>query len=148
MKRLKRKHFVYAGMIAGLLLVVMGALTLFGVFGPEAYYGSSNYKYDSGYTEFGADFYTYVSNNAAEAASASSAAAGNAREIGQMLRTVCGIALIGFGLVTVCGFGLQLPKEPEAVTASAYVPSGESDAPVADEDSAPVETAEKASEEA
>lgn len=69
-----KKTFALIGMIISLAIVVCGVLTISGELGGNAHYASgASYLYDSGYASFGADFYTYVSNNAAEAADAAPA---------------------------------------------------------------------------
>ena len=100
-----KKTFSILGMISGAIVIVLGVLLLSGVFGGNT---SSNYDagylYNKGYATFGADFYTYVTNNAAEAASASKRAANNLNQIANVIRSGMGIFLMGFGMLTVCLF--------------------------------------------
>ncbi len=120
---MSKKTFATIGTIVSILLVIVGLLVLFGVFGGAARYpNSAPYSYDSGYATFGGDFYTYVVNNAGEAASASRTAAINTMELCNLMRNVGGILLISFGLFGFCGFGIlrrvfTLPAEqPEPTT--------------------------------
>ncbi len=114
-KKMSKKLFVYIGMIAGLLAVLMGILVMTGAMGGNSFtvFGAP-YKYDSGYATFGADFYTYVTNNAAEAAEASTTAAANLREIAVLLKNVSGILLIAGGLFMLCFFGVQYAECAQA----------------------------------
>ncbi len=110
-----RKGFCVLGIIVSLLITLFGVLLLSGLLtdSPSSASGAS-YLYDSGYASFGADFYTYVSNNAAEAASAARTIAGNQRDIFVLIRTASGIFVIGFGLLGFCLFGAFLGlKKPE-----------------------------------
>ena len=62
--------------------------------------------YPKDYIEFGADFYTYVNNNAAEAAIAARTVASNLDSIADVIKSACGIFLIGFGLLSLCCFAM------------------------------------------
>ena len=97
-------------MISGLLAVLLGILILVGVFGPGTERGAFNGFYDSGSTSFGADFYTYVNNNAANAASATQAVARNLDEIGTMLRLVFAFLFLVFGLFAAALFGCKFAE--------------------------------------
>ncbi len=111
-----KKTFSLIGMIGGVLAIVLGVLILAGVFGGDGNTpGSAPYGYDSGYSIFGADFYTYVSNNAAEAASAGRAAAYNTRDLIGLTRYVGGGGLIAFGLFMLCSFGIKFAEEKNGV---------------------------------
>ena len=104
---MRKKTFATLGMVFSLVIVLAGILVLTGAMGGDAGSPSSApYSYDSGYASFGADFYTYVCNNAAEAASASRTAANNIRELCDLLKSVSGCFLMGFGLVSFCHFGI------------------------------------------
>lgn len=108
---MSKKSYAIIGIIIGAVLVLMGVLTMSGTFGGAADTASSaSYLYDSGYASFGADFYTYVTNNAQEAASAGRTTARNLYEIAKLLKTVLGIMLIGFGLFSECLFGMKLAQ--------------------------------------
>lgn len=139
-----KKYFVYIGMIAGLLTVIMGILVIAGTMGGEIYRPSAKPFFDYGFATFGADFYTYVTNNAADAAAASKAAAENLGEIIALLKNVCGIALIAGGLFTLCFFGIQYAECEQAVLkeAPAEKPADES-TEAADEFDAMAENLEK-----
>ena len=82
-----KKVFTIIGILVGIALVIVGILCLSGEMGGNASTASSaGYSYDSGYTKFGADFYTYVNNNAQEAAEAGRTAARNLWEIAKLLK--------------------------------------------------------------
>ncbi len=101
-----KKIFSILGMAGGLLLIILGFLTIFGNFGDAIYSVESSYGYDSGYATFGSDYYTYSSNNMAEAASGAAATANNLREISDLLRNSLGWFMMMFGLAIICGFGI------------------------------------------
>ncbi len=94
------------GMVVSLVMILCGILVMTGAFGGDTSYASSSYLYDSGYASFGADFYTYVSNNAAEAASAARTTSHNLQAIADLLKNVCGLFLMGFGAMGFCCFGM------------------------------------------
>lgn len=103
---MSKKVFATLGMIFGLVIALCGILTITGEMGGDTSYPSSApYSYESGYASFGADFYTYVSNNSAEAASAARTTASNLEDIAELLKNVFGIFLIGFGMMGFCFFG-------------------------------------------
>lgn len=111
---MNKKTFSTLGMIFSAVIVFLGILVLAGALGGDASYpNSASYLYDSGYATFGGDFYTFVNNNAAEAASASYTAAANLQDLCELLKNVCGIFLMGFGLMGVCYFGIQRCKYTE-----------------------------------
>lgn len=123
---MNKKTVSLIAMIVSVLIVFFGILVMAGSLGGDTGYASSAYLYDSGYASFGADFYTYVSNNAAEAASASRTIASNLDAISQLLKNACGIFLMGFGLLSLCHFTMiwlgekkedevqQIEEAPEA----------------------------------
>lgn len=122
---MNRKTFASAGMAVSALIVIFGILFIAGALsGSTGLAGSAGAFYDSGYASFGADFYTYVSNNAAEAASAGRVVASNLDDIFHLAKAFGGIFLIGFGLLGLCYFGmkrteckgLEKVKTPEAAT--------------------------------
>ena len=127
---MRGKSFSAAGMIVSALIVIFGILFIAGALTEETYAAGGAGMYDSGYASFGADFYTYVSNNAAEAAAAGRAAASNLDDIFHLVRTFGGIFLIGFGLLAFCLFGMKwkecaaepAAKGPEAAVQSGKVP--------------------------
>ena len=120
-----KKAFSIIGMIAGLAIIVLGVLVLTGTFGGEGYSASSApSKYDAGYATFGADFYTYVVNNAEEAASAVRTTANNVKEASTLLMNVSGISMIAFGMFMICSFGIKLAEEKEASRRVPVEPQG------------------------
>lgn len=105
---MSKKVFATLGMVFGLVIALCGILTITGGMGGDTSYPSSApYSYESGYASFGADFYTYVSNNSAEAASAARTTAGNLEDIADLLKNVCGVFLMGFGMLGFCFFGVM-----------------------------------------
>ena len=116
---MNKKTISLMAMIVSLAIVLCGVLVISGSMGGDTSYASGSYAYDSGYAEFGADFYTYVSNNAAEAASAARTTAANIGDIAELLKNVCGVFLMGFGMLSLCFFGMIFVGEkkvaPEAV---------------------------------
>ena len=104
---MNKRVYAIIGMVMGLLLVLSGLLTTMGVMGGKTSYATSApYSYDNGYASFGGDFYTYVNNNAAEAARAARVAADNLNNLGKLAKNVCGFFLIGFGVMEFCVFGI------------------------------------------
>ena len=93
-----KKTLSVIGLIVGLAFVIVGILSVSGHLDGSDYYSmSATYEYDSGYANFGADFYSYSVNNTAEIAYA-------ARTIANFL----GLSSILFGLMVMCGFGIVL----------------------------------------
>ena len=131
MHLLNKKNFSLVGMGISILVVLFGILIMAGAMGGNASYSSGSYLYDSGYASFGADFYTYVSNNAAEAASASRTAASNLVSIAKLLKNVCGIFLMGFGTMGFCLFGMAFvdakAQDPVEESVSTVAPETESE---------------------
>ena len=104
---MNKKTFATIGMICSAIILLMGILVMTGAMGGDASSASSaSYPYDSGYASFGADFYTYVSNNAAEAASAARTIASNLKNLSELLKNGLGLLLIAFGMFGVCHFGM------------------------------------------
>ncbi len=139
----QKKLFASIGMIACALLVIVGILCTFGVFGGSVSTTHGN-KYDysysgaysddykiyadkTGYTIFGGDAYTYMSNNAAKAADAAASAAraaaatyeaadaaanaaaraaNNMVGVNSLISFVGGVLMIGFGIFGTCHFGI------------------------------------------
>ena len=109
-----KKVFTIIGILVGIALVIVGILCLSGEMGGNASTASSaGYSYDSGYTKFGADFYTYVNNNAQEAAEAGRTAARNLWEIAKLLKNCIGAFFLCFGILCICFFGKELPSTAE-----------------------------------
>lgn len=115
---MSKKTFGLIGMIVSLAIVLCGILTITGTFGGDTGYASGSYLYDSGYASFGADFYTYVSNNAAEAADGARTAANNLDDIAELLKNALGIFLIGFGAMGFCFFGMARCECTEVAAAA------------------------------
>ena len=116
---MNKKTMSLVGMIVALAMVLFGILAMAGALGGNTSWASGSYLYDSGYASFGADFYTYVSNNAAEAASATRTVAGNLGDIADLLKNVCGLFLIGFGAMAFCFFGSSFSEAKAACAAAA-----------------------------
>ncbi len=121
-----KKVFSIIGMVVGLAFVIVGLVAMSGAMGGRASYpGSAPYGYDSGYAEFGADYYTYSVNNTAETASAARTTANNIRCISDFLLLFCGLSSMLFGLVIICAFGIVFAScikkaEPCAVNVLSY----------------------------
>ena len=149
---MNKKTISLIAIVVSALIAFLGLLVLAGAMGGDtgtasSYSSSLGKLYDSGYAEFGADFYTYVSNNAAaaadaaeSAASAASKVASNLNEIAKLLKSACGIFLMGFGILSLCHFAMvwleEKKNEPEVAPAVEGEPVEE--APVQEEE-APVE---------
>ena len=104
-----KKFFSIVGLCVGLAFIVVGILTISATLGGRMSSPSSApYYYDSGYAEFGADYYTYSVNNSAEAASAARTAAYNLDCIAGFFLNFFGITSILFGLMVISGFGIVL----------------------------------------
>ncbi len=132
-----KKRFATIGMIVSILIVLMGILVISGAFGGDGDYpGSAPSYYDSGYASFGGDFYTYVNNNAGEAASAARTTARNLDTLNDLAKNVCGIFLMGFGLMGLCAFGIVRCSytAPVAVAAKSEDAAEEPSAPCVDDD--------------
>lgn len=119
-KFLTKKNISIVAMLISVLVAISGFLIIFGAFGGNTSHANSSYLYDSGLTEFGADFYTYVNNNAAEAAIAARTVASNLDSIADVIKSACGIFLIGFGLLSLCCFTMiwineNKPSNPVAI---------------------------------
>jgi len=145
---MSKKIFSILGIVTGLLAVLFGILILSGAFGGDTDTASSaSYPYDSGYASFGADFYTYVSNNAQEAASAARTTARNLNEIAHLLRASLGCLFIVFGLFTTCLFATKLSDgkaAPAKLEATAEpLPTGTDDLSREEDASSAVEVKEE-----
>jgi len=104
---MNKKLFSMIGMCVSLAIIILGVLLLANV--PSSFLTSADTTYkDSGFATFGTDFYTYINNNAAEAASATQAIAANQNEFFDMLAhigTIGAFMLIAFGALGFCAFG-------------------------------------------
>ena len=153
---MNKKTVSMIAMMVSVLMVFFGLLVLAGAMGGDTDAGSgysvsfTSTLYDNGYAEFGADFYTYVSNNAAAAADAAESAAkaaynvaSNLDEIATLLKSACGIFLMGFGLLSLCHFGMiwidEKKNEPEAAPAVECAPVEEAPAEEAPAEEVPLE---------
>jgi len=129
-----KRNFSMIGMVVALIVAFCGILTLCGVMGGDTGHPSSaSYLYDSGYASFGADFYSYVCNNAAEAADGAQKAASNLNEIAKLLKNIFGIIMIGFGLIAFCVFGMiwagtEKPEKTKNVATESAVSEDKTDA--------------------
>lgn len=111
-----KKLFAILGMLISVAVLICGILTLSGEMGGNTSHpGSAPYSYDSGYATFGGDFYTFVNNNAAEAAAGAYTAANNLQDVAELLKNVCGIFLMGFGAMGFCLFGILLAEGKRTV---------------------------------
>ena len=101
---MSKKLFATIGMIACVLLIIMGFATM----GQdnECSIASRSGMYDSGLTSFGADFYTYSNNNTAEAASAARITANNIYHLYDLLGNIFGWFFVFAGLIGFCHFGV------------------------------------------
>lgn len=123
-----KKVSAFLGLAAGLLAILIGILILSGsIGGNTSYYAYSEYisSIDSGRTAFGADFYTYVNNNAANAVTAAKNTTNAVEGVGESLedlfylvRAIGGWGILLFGLFITFHFAGKLPeKAPAAGTA-------------------------------
>lgn len=103
---MNKKTLALIAMIISIAIAFFGILVMAGSMGGDTSYPSSSYPYDAGYASFGADFYTYVNNNAAEAASGTYTIAANLNDIAELMKNALGIFLIGFGLLGLCHFAM------------------------------------------
>lgn len=97
-----KKTFSVVGMIVCLAIILLGVLLLTGILtsAPRI----APYPKDSGFASFGADFYEYVNNNAAEAASA-------VRSAYNLIKMASGLLMISIGAFGFCLFGTMLDKD-------------------------------------
>ena len=131
-----KRYYSIVGMVVGTIIVVLGILTLSGVLGENtSTASSSSYLYDSGYASFGADFYSYVTNNAGEAASAARTIAANQNVIYGFLKLAFGILMIAFGLFMNCFFGVKLTEAKAEGCISNNSPSSDNRVPEQEEQS-------------
>ena len=109
---MNKKAFSVTGIVVGAFIIFMGILVMAGSLGGAVRLSEAvPPSYDSGYAMFGADFYNYVSNNAAQAAKASSKIAYNLYEIAGLLKNTLGLLLMAFGAFMICFFGCKLPDK-------------------------------------
>lgn len=105
---MSKKAFAVIGMIVCVLFVVMGFATMRQDNACSTAYSSG--IYDSGYGTFGADYYTYSNNNAAEAASAARTTANNLYKLYDLLTNVFGWLFVFAGVIGFCQFGIILAE--------------------------------------
>lgn len=128
-----KKVSAFMGLGAGVLAILIGILILSGsIGGNTSYYAYSESisTYDSGRTTFGADFYTYVNNNAANAVTAIKNTNHAVEGVGESLedlfhlvRAIGGWGILLFGLFITFLFAGKLPeKAPAAVYAPVTAP--------------------------
>ncbi len=103
------------GSIVGIVAIVAGCVFLFLGVSYSSYSPGYGY-YDDGYCAFGADFYTYVNNNAAGAASAVRGVGDSLETFGNIVSKGIGIALICFGGFIICLFCAINGKNDEGKT--------------------------------
>ncbi len=103
---MSRKTYAKIGMVSCAIIAIMGLLILCGAMGGNTQDSYGSFGYTNGKASFGADFYTYVNNNAYRAASAAEVTADNLNEIGTLLRWSLGILVLGIGAIGACGFGI------------------------------------------
>lgn len=113
---MKKSVISIMGMCFSIAAIICGIFLLLSK--PDEYDLNMHYPYiaygeDSGFATFGSDFYTYVNNNAAQAASSSDRALRNQHEIAKQIQSVegsiCmagGMLLMTFGGIGFCVFGL------------------------------------------
>ena len=109
---MNKKILSIIGMGVSACLVVLGVLTLVGAVDGGVPVDTMDLVFNSnssGFAKFGTDFYTYVNNNAAQAALYTI-------RIYALLRTVSGLLFIGFGLLSLCYFATKTIKIPEVQT--------------------------------
>lgn len=108
---MSKKASSILGLVTSIVLAVIGILILCEVFGGS--HGSlvSPYNYDYGYATFGADFYNYVSNNAAYSAKGTVAVYQTLSSLNDLLKNAFGFLFIGIGLFGVCHFAPQIEKK-------------------------------------
>ena len=130
-----KKTFFIMGMAVSLVIALLGVLVITGAITDKPSFASdAPYGYSSGYASFGGDAYTYMSNNAQEAASAARTVASNQRDIFELIQTVSDILLIGLGLLGFCHFGIlkfsaDTAPAPAAAAPAAPAPVAEAPAP-------------------
>ena len=114
-----KKAFSIIGILVGIAFILVGIMSMSGAFSGSSTYPDGSFLFDSGYAEFGADYYTYSVNNTAEAAEAARAAAYNVIDVTDFLASFCGIFSILFGILVICAFGVVLGCcNKETVTAT------------------------------
>ena len=103
----KKKKSPLIGLIISCVIIILGIVIMATSLG-VSHHGSYSYSSESGTASFGADFYTYVNNNAAEAAKACRTAANNLDSLITLVSLISGIFLIAAGAVAACCFSMHL----------------------------------------
>ena len=104
-----KKIISIVGLSVSLIMVICGIVALSGGMGGDTRLAAcSPSPYDSGYATFGSDFYTYVSNNAQEAAAAARIAGDNVDALADLLKNAFGWAMICIGFISMCAFAMVL----------------------------------------
>ena len=117
MSLIRTKRFSLAtavGCCVGILLVFFGILIMCGVFGGNTdiqYSPDPLFYFDYGYAQFGADYNSYSNNNAALAAFSARQTAENLHEISTLIKNICGIGMICFGVLSICFFINSAPDK-------------------------------------
>ena len=129
-KIFSRKTLSIIGMVVGLAFVIVGILTIAGVFGSEISHPTNiGIGYEHGFATFGGDYYTYSSNNAADAAHAAYSATNNIVHLAEFLFIFFGLFSMLFGLVVTCGFGIVFSSciQPVIISGTSSTTSSESE---------------------
>ena len=100
----KSKIFTTVGMVLCGVFFLLGFLALVGAFTGSISHSDHTTR-SSGYSTFGADFYTYVNNNAAMAANNTGSAANNLAHLQTLVATVGGIIIMAISGIGFCLFG-------------------------------------------
>lgn len=94
------------GLVVSVILIIVGIAIFNGELTGDRYYSEpSVYSYDYGYATFGADFYTFVSNNAALAAYHTGKAEAQISNMITLMENVFGWVFITAGMFGICKFG-------------------------------------------
>ena len=117
-----KKIFSLLGLVGGIVIILLGLLVLFGVLGSSDLSTgvSGKYSYDHGYAKFGADFYNYVSNNAATAAEAGELAVRHLDAIEKLIKLAAGLIVMSIGIFTTCYFGVKFAGSKECAAAPKF----------------------------
>lgn len=118
-----KKVFALIGMVVCALFLLTGLLTIGGSFDGSFSSAYRNGMYDAGYASFGADYYTYSNNNAADAAEAARTAAGNLRILGGVVCKLSGILFMGLGGMGLCHFGVVYGECTAPSAAAPQIPA-------------------------
>ena len=139
---LRKNIFPLIAMLVSVVMIIIGIVALSGGFGgSDSTSYPSRYDQEIGYAAFGADFYTYVNNNAARAGSNTGTLVHNTFAVGRIL----GWFVMLFGFLSFCFFGMKLDLSrpaPEAAPAEPVAaPAAEPEAVPAEPEAVPAEPA-------